>query len=43
MDCGSAMYGVINNLRTKKEHGYKTCPFDLMISNYNGILEMYKR
>ena len=41
-DCGSAMYGVINNLRTKKEHGYKTCPFDLMISNYNGILECIK-
>jgi hypothetical protein len=38
-NCDSATYGVINNYRKTKENGYKTCPFDLMISNYQGIID----
>jgi hypothetical protein len=37
--CASAIYGVQNNLRETKENGYKTCPFDLMVSNYNGLVQ----
>jgi hypothetical protein len=35
--CSSAVYGVNNNLRLSKNDGYKTCPFDLMVSNYQGM------
>ena len=41
-NCHSAMYGVKNNIRSIKEHGYKTCPFDKMISNFDGIVECIK-
>jgi hypothetical protein len=41
-DCFSAIVGVIDNIRCKKEDGYKTCPFDLMISNYPGVVECIK-
>jgi hypothetical protein len=37
-NCRSASYGVEANIRSKKIDGYKTCPFDEMISNYNGII-----
>jgi len=37
--CASAEYGVNNGLRKKKEDGYNTCPFDLMVSNYHGIIK----
>ena len=37
-NCSSATWGVVNNIRTKKENGYKTCPFDEMITNYQGII-----
>ena len=37
--CEAAMYGVNNNLRKRKCDGYMTCPFDEMISNYNGVIE----
>lgn len=37
-NCKSASYGVSSGLRTKKEHGYKTCPFDEMISNLTGLI-----
>lgn len=37
--CYSAEWAVFNNIRKKKEEGYNTCPFDLMISNYNGIIQ----
>jgi len=38
-NCSSAIYGVQNNIREKKENGYKTCPFDEMISNYKGMIQ----
>ena len=38
----SAMYGVEHGIRGIKENGYKTCPFDLMISNFDGIIECIK-
>ncbi len=38
LNCSSAIYGVNNNLRNTKKDGYKTCPFDLMLSSYNGII-----
>lgn len=37
--CAPARYGVVHGLRTTKENGYKTCPFDLMISNIDGMLD----
>lgn len=38
-DCEPAIWGVVNNLRGNKADGYKTCPFDRMITNYNGMVE----
>ena len=38
-NCDSATYGVNHNYRITKEMGYKTCPFDLMITNYQGIID----
>ena len=38
-NCASAMSGVSNFLRKRKIDGYKTCPFDIMVSNVNGIIE----
>lgn len=37
--CYSAQYAVKNNLRKTKNEGYNTCPFDLMVSNYKGIID----
>lgn len=37
--CRSAQVGVERGLRGRKIDGYKTCPFDIMISNYHGIIE----
>jgi hypothetical protein len=37
--CMSATWAVINGYREKKQDGYNTCVFDLMISNYNGIVK----
>ena len=37
--CYSAEWGVENQVRKRKEDGYNTCPFDLMVSNYKGIIE----
>ena len=36
-DCNAAMFGVKNNYRKTKADGYKTCVFDLIVSNYKGI------
>lgn len=36
-NCFSASYGTTHNLRTRKIDGYKTCPFDEMITNFQGI------
>ena len=38
-NCHSAMWGVSNNIRDRKENGYNTCPFDIMVTNYPGICE----
>jgi hypothetical protein len=40
--CFSAIYALENGLRKSKNEGYKTCPFDLMVSNYKGIVECLK-
>ena len=37
-NCESASMGVSLGIRNKKENGYKTCPFDECITNYNGII-----
>ena len=37
--CNSAMFAVSKGIRNVKKSGYKTCPFDKMISNYTGLLE----
>lgn len=37
--CYSAQWAVENNIRSSRSEGYKTCPFDLMVSNYYGIVE----
>lgn len=36
-NCSGASDGTKLGLRNIKENGYKTCPFDMMISNYIGI------
>ena len=38
-DCLAASFGVFNKIRLSKIRNYKTCPFDLMISNYEGIIK----
>ena len=42
MKCDSAVWGVSNGLRDTKENGYKTCPFDEMMTNYPGLIECLK-
>jgi hypothetical protein len=37
--CHSATWAVINGIRCKKQDGYATCVFDLMISNYDGVVK----
>jgi hypothetical protein len=41
-NCTSAIKGVAMGLRSIKANGYKTCPFDEMITNYRGIIECIK-
>jgi hypothetical protein len=38
-NCSSAVYGVSSGIRNTKQNGYKTCPFDGMITNYKGIVD----
>jgi hypothetical protein len=38
-NCNSASVGVSNGIRNTKKNGYKTCPFDAMITNYKGIID----
>lgn len=38
-NCYSAVQGVERGLRLRKEQGYKTCPFDEMVTNYDGIVK----
>ena len=37
-NCESAILGIKKGLRQPKKKGYKTCVFDLMVSNYPGII-----
>lgn len=39
MRCLSAELGVLRGLRGRKNGGYKTCPFDIMVSPYKGMIE----
>lgn len=41
-NCHSATVGVSTGLRKTKQDGYKTCPFDEMVTNYKGIIECIK-
>jgi len=41
-NCSPAQIGVKFGLRNIKNNGYKTCPFDMMISNYIGLIECIK-
>ena len=38
-NCTSAMYAVDVGIRSRKCNGYNTCPFDIIVSNYNGIVQ----
>ena len=38
-NCHSSVWGVDYNIRARKENGYQTCPFDIMVTNYVGICE----
>jgi hypothetical protein len=38
-NCKSATHGVSNGIRKTKAMGYKTCPFDEMVTNYQGIIQ----
>jgi hypothetical protein len=38
-NCDAAVKGVQIGLRKRRIDGYKTCPFDAMISNYSGVVE----
>lgn len=37
-NCHSASYGVSTGLRSTKANGYKTCPFDEALTNYEGVV-----
>ena len=41
-NCHPAVYAVYHKFRPRKTGGYKTCVFDLMISNYPGVVECIK-
>lgn len=41
-NCHPAIYGVENNIRTRKTEGYLTCPFDECNSYFGGVIECIK-
>jgi len=41
-NCESAFKGVAEGIRKVRADGYKTCPFDECITNYEGIIECIK-
>jgi hypothetical protein len=41
-NCHSALHGVNIGIRTRKKDGYNTCPFDKMLSNFDGVVECIK-
>ena len=38
-NCHTTTMAVQHGLRDLKENGYKTCPFDLMVTNYEGVIQ----
>jgi hypothetical protein len=38
-NCFSAEWATANGIRLRKSNGYKTCPFDIIVTNYVGIVE----
>jgi hypothetical protein len=38
-NCHSAVWGVEAGIRKRKGSGYTTCPFDMMVTNYKGIVD----
>jgi hypothetical protein len=38
-NCHSAVWATNAGVRQRKSEGYKTCPFDIMVSNYKGIVQ----
>ena len=38
-NCYSAVWGVEAGIRKRKGGGYTTCPFDMMVTNYKGIVD----
>ena len=38
-NCNSAVWGVEVGIRKRKQDGYKTCPFDEMLTNYKGLVD----
>ena len=38
-NCHTTTMAVEQGLRDLKANGYKTCPFDLMVSNYEGVIQ----
>jgi hypothetical protein len=40
--CEAAQIALHNGIRSSRVNGYKTCPFDLMVSNYQGMMECIK-
>lgn len=38
-DCGPSGHAIKNGLKPTKAGGYKTCPFDKMVTNYKGLIE----
>ena len=41
-NCHSATQGVCENIRKTKSNGYLTCPFDMLVSNYDGVVQCIK-
>ena len=39
LDCLPATWGVHSKFRDSKANNYNTCPFDLMISNFDGVVK----
>ena len=37
--CSSTIWAVEHNFRKRRSSGYNTCPFDLCVTNYKGIVE----
>jgi len=38
-NCHSAVWATDNGIRSRKSDGYKTCPFDIIVTNYVGIVD----